>query len=373
MFGFFGVYWAAFGWPLALGLVVSIYIHEMGHVAALLRLGIKPSAPMFVPGLGAFVAYSKRVSDPREDAYVGLAGPIWGAGAGVAAFAAAKWTGSATWMAIAELTGFINLFNLIPFFGLDGSHGIQGAEPRRSGLAVAAAFACGVAGVGGFPLMIVPPARGRVPAHVPARATGRGRRADAGELPRADRGPDLAGRARDGLAPVARPDRQHEPRRMGRVMADGDARPLRRAALVRSVRPRLQVEREVWQERAHDLCTRMPMTRGWNSLAVIRLAEAELVGASRLEQLAAPLGLAVRGALQFEPRRHQVVRRAVGRDIEQLHVDVHVGRVGLEVEFRDGDATDHLERPGQRRRLEGEEVVAARRARGSRAHRRRAS
>jgi hypothetical protein len=48
MFAFFGVYWSIYGWPLALGLVVSIYIHEMGHVAMLRRLGIGASAPMFI-------------------------------------------------------------------------------------------------------------------------------------------------------------------------------------------------------------------------------------------------------------------------------------------------------------------------------------
>jgi len=31
-----GVYWTAFGWKFALGLVLSIYVHEMGHVAVLL-------------------------------------------------------------------------------------------------------------------------------------------------------------------------------------------------------------------------------------------------------------------------------------------------------------------------------------------------
>lgn len=139
MFAFFSVYWSLFGWPLALGLVVSIYIHEMGHVAAIVRLGMKPSAPMFIPGLGAFVSYSKRITDPREDAYIGLAGPIWGVGAGIAAFAVAKWTGNSTWLAIAKLTGFINLFNLIPFFGLDGSHGFK-ALNRAQRAAVLGAF-----------------------------------------------------------------------------------------------------------------------------------------------------------------------------------------------------------------------------------------
>ena len=45
MFAFFGLYWSAFGWALAAGLVVSIYIHEMGHVFQLRREGIEASAP----------------------------------------------------------------------------------------------------------------------------------------------------------------------------------------------------------------------------------------------------------------------------------------------------------------------------------------
>jgi hypothetical protein len=39
MFAFFGVYWNLYGWPLAAGLVVSIYIHEMGHVANVASIG----------------------------------------------------------------------------------------------------------------------------------------------------------------------------------------------------------------------------------------------------------------------------------------------------------------------------------------------
>ena len=50
-----GVYWAMYGWAFALGLVVSIYIHEMGHVAAIRRYGLPASAPMFIPGFGAFI------------------------------------------------------------------------------------------------------------------------------------------------------------------------------------------------------------------------------------------------------------------------------------------------------------------------------
>src|SRR5437879_10227571 len=86
MFAFFGVYWSVYGWPLALGLVVSIYVHEMGHVAMLRRLGIDAGAPLFVPGVGAFVMLKQHVTDPLTDAKIGLAGPVWGLGAAVAAF-----------------------------------------------------------------------------------------------------------------------------------------------------------------------------------------------------------------------------------------------------------------------------------------------
>ena len=129
MFAFFGVYWAAFGWALAGGLVVSIYIHEMGHVHALRRLGIAAGAPLFIPGLGALVLLKKRIEDPIEDARVGLAGPVWGLGAALAAYGVFRATGEPLWAAIAQLGGLINLFNLIPVWQLDGARGFHALSP----------------------------------------------------------------------------------------------------------------------------------------------------------------------------------------------------------------------------------------------------
>jgi Zn-dependent protease len=125
MFAFFGVYWSVYGWPLALGLVLSIYIHEMGHVSMLRRLGIDSSAPMFIPGVGALVMLKQHVSDPLTDAKIGLAGPVWGLGAALAAAAIYLVTRAPIWLAIAQLTGFLNLFNLIPVWQLDGSRGFH--------------------------------------------------------------------------------------------------------------------------------------------------------------------------------------------------------------------------------------------------------
>jgi Zn-dependent protease len=142
MFAFFGVYWSIYGWPLALGLVLSIYVHEMGHVAMLRTLGIESGAPMFIPGMGAFVMLKQHVTDPLTDAKIGLAGPVWGLCAALVAFGVYEATGARIWMAIAQLTGFLNLFNLIPIWQLDGSRGFHVlARPERWGLVAVIAVA----------------------------------------------------------------------------------------------------------------------------------------------------------------------------------------------------------------------------------------
>ena len=105
--------------------MLSIYIHEMGHVAMLRRLGIGAGAPMFIPGVGAFVMLKQHITDPLTDAKIGLAGPVWGLGAALAALGMYIVTRSSIWLAIAQLTGFINLFNLIPVWQLDGSRGFH--------------------------------------------------------------------------------------------------------------------------------------------------------------------------------------------------------------------------------------------------------
>ena len=137
MFGFFAVYWSLHGWPLALGLAISIYIHEMGHFWVLRRLGIHAGAPLFIPGVGAVVMLKERITDPIVDARIGLAGPVWGLGAAIAAWLVALATGAPIWMAIAELTAFINLFNLTPVWQLDGSRGFNAMTRNDRWTAVA--------------------------------------------------------------------------------------------------------------------------------------------------------------------------------------------------------------------------------------------
>lgn len=121
----FGIYWSLWGWKFALGFVLSIYIHEMGHVTTLQRYGIKATAPLFIPGVGAFIRLQQKLTNPREDARVGLAGPIWGFGAAVLAYGLFWLTGDNVFAAIAQIGAWINLFNLMPVWQLDGGRGFQ--------------------------------------------------------------------------------------------------------------------------------------------------------------------------------------------------------------------------------------------------------
>jgi len=117
--------------------VLSIYVHEMGHVQALQRYGIKATAPMFIPGVGAVVRLKQYPASPREDARVGLAGPLWGLGAAAAAYAAYLGTGGGIWAAIAHFGAWVNLFNLVPVWQLDGGRGFRALTRRQRGIAAA--------------------------------------------------------------------------------------------------------------------------------------------------------------------------------------------------------------------------------------------
>jgi Zn-dependent protease len=121
-----GAYWALYGWKFGVGLVLSIYVHEMGHVYALRRFGFAASAPTFIPLLGAFVRMKQHPVNPIEDARIGLAGPIWGTTAALALFGVYLSSGVGVLGVIAHFAAWLNLFNLLPVWQLDGARGMRG-------------------------------------------------------------------------------------------------------------------------------------------------------------------------------------------------------------------------------------------------------
>jgi Zn-dependent protease len=129
----FAAFWTAYGWQFAAGLLASIWVHEMGHVVALRAAGIAASPPMFIPGLGAYVRLKQPIPDPHVDARIGLAGPIAGAAAAVACWLVALRAGG-VWVGLAQAGALVNLFNLTPFFQLDGGRAFRALTRLERGL-----------------------------------------------------------------------------------------------------------------------------------------------------------------------------------------------------------------------------------------------
>jgi Zn-dependent protease len=118
-----------FGWTFAVGFVLLIFVHEMGHVFQLRREGIKASAPMFIPGFGAFISAKSFGDNALSEARVGLAGPVLGTvGAGVC-LVIAEAAGSDFFRALAYVGFFLNLFNMLPVVPLDGGRAMAAMAP----------------------------------------------------------------------------------------------------------------------------------------------------------------------------------------------------------------------------------------------------
>ncbi len=124
-----GAYSLIFGWKFAVGFVLLIFVHEMGHALALRQQGIPAGAPVFVPFMGAVIAMKGRPRDAWVEAIVGIGGPLLGTAGAIVALLIAVATDSLIWYALASSGFLINLFNMIPVSPLDGGR-IAGAISR---------------------------------------------------------------------------------------------------------------------------------------------------------------------------------------------------------------------------------------------------
>jgi Zn-dependent protease len=128
-----------FGWKFAVGFVLLIFIHELGHYIEAKREGLSPKLPVFIPFLGAYVQYTR--GHPWQTVRVAIAGPILGGAAAAVCLAIAQSNGSRLLYALAYSGFFLNLFNMIPFGIFDGGAVWRSARFLRLGGGGKLAFA----------------------------------------------------------------------------------------------------------------------------------------------------------------------------------------------------------------------------------------
>ena len=126
------VYSLFFGWTFALGIVASLFIHEMGHALVMKLKGIPVGGLIFIPLLGAAVTMRQMPANAKDEAEVGIAGPIAGAIAASVCLVLAHLTPNTRtiWAPLAYFGFFINLFNLIPIVPFDGGRVLAAIDRR---------------------------------------------------------------------------------------------------------------------------------------------------------------------------------------------------------------------------------------------------
>jgi Zn-dependent protease len=117
------------GWQFAVGFVLLILIHELGHVIALRREGIPASAPMFIPFMGAVIGARSLGDNALAEARVGLAGPLLGSLAAGAVAIVGGLSGSSLLEALGYTGMLLNLFNMLPVVPLDGGRAMAAMAP----------------------------------------------------------------------------------------------------------------------------------------------------------------------------------------------------------------------------------------------------
>ena len=121
-----------FGWPFAVGLVALLFLHEMGHAIVMKLKGIPVGGMIFIPMLGAAVFMRQMPKNARDEAEVGIAGPIAGAIASSVCLLLALQAPHvrSIWAPLAYFGFFMNLFNLIPIVPFDGGRVVAALDRR---------------------------------------------------------------------------------------------------------------------------------------------------------------------------------------------------------------------------------------------------
>lgn len=123
----YAMFW---GWSFAAGFVALIFIHEMGHVLALRSMGIRATAPMFIPFVGAHIVMQQMPKNAFVEAVAAYGGPLLGTLGAIGCVLIGMTTGNLFWYALASSGFLLNLFNLLPISPLDGGRIIGVISPK---------------------------------------------------------------------------------------------------------------------------------------------------------------------------------------------------------------------------------------------------
>ncbi|WP_188399194.1 site-2 protease family protein [Sporomusa sp. GT1] len=123
-------YAMAFGFKFAVGFVLLLLVHELGHVAASRIVGLRAKGPTFIPFIGAVISLNRAPVNAKMTANIAIGGPAAGTLSALVCLAFYLWSDSTLMLVLAYTACLLNLFNLIPCAPLDGERIAAAISPR---------------------------------------------------------------------------------------------------------------------------------------------------------------------------------------------------------------------------------------------------
>jgi Zn-dependent protease len=158
-----GGYALLWGWQFAVGFVLLIFVHELGHFVEARRRGFNAAWPVFIPFLGAYVAIRDARMNPWQNFWISFAGPFWGSVGAVSVWLVGEQQGSRMLQALGYVGFLLNLINMAPIGILDGGSMWRSIKTMRLGGTPGKAQLATVAFFGLAALLVI----GMIAAHVP--------------------------------------------------------------------------------------------------------------------------------------------------------------------------------------------------------------
>lgn len=118
---------AVFNFYYAVGYLLILMIHELGHYVAAKFLKVKVAFGGVTP-FGAYIVHGD-IESCRENAIIAIGGPLFGSVLGLIYYIVYYFTGNATFFMLSFTSIVVNLMNLIPVKPLDGGHIAEAISP----------------------------------------------------------------------------------------------------------------------------------------------------------------------------------------------------------------------------------------------------
>lgn len=112
-------------WGFAVIIMLTLFVHESGHIWAMKRCGMKTKGIYFLPFVGAAAVADEKFPSRGAEVFIAIMGPIWSCALALLTGLMYLATDNPIFAAAASLMAMVTLFDLLPINPLDGGRIIK--------------------------------------------------------------------------------------------------------------------------------------------------------------------------------------------------------------------------------------------------------